>query len=140
MATTPFIIAFSIVGAIIVAYGSYGAWASLLYLSVTSIQPLSGRRRTVSSATNPCIATRSNRLARAARTAAFGRSETDSEVVAHLVAREVEGGAAPEEAVATVLPRLHGAFAIAFLFRDHPDLIIGACHAGFRFCRPDGTR
>ena len=53
-------------------------------------------------------------------------SETDSEVVAHLVAREIERGAAPEEAVATVLPRLHGAFAIAFLFRDHPDLIIGA--------------
>ena len=53
-------------------------------------------------------------------------SETDSEVVAHLVAREIEGGATPEEAVATVLPRLHGAFAIAFLFRDHPDLIIGA--------------
>jgi glucosamine--fructose-6-phosphate aminotransferase (isomerizing) len=53
-------------------------------------------------------------------------SETDSEVVAHLVAREVERGAAPEAAVATVLPRLHGAFAIAFLFRDHPDLVIGA--------------
>src|SRR5687767_5764203 len=31
-------------------------------------------------------------------------SETDSEVVAHLVAREIEGGAAPEQAVATVLP------------------------------------
>jgi glucosamine--fructose-6-phosphate aminotransferase (isomerizing) len=53
-------------------------------------------------------------------------SETDSEVVAHLVAREVENGAAPEQAVATVLPRLHGAFAIAFLFRDDPDLLIGA--------------
>ena len=53
-------------------------------------------------------------------------SETDSEVVAHLVAREIERGASPEEAVATVLPRLQGAFAIAFLFRDHPDLIIGA--------------
>lgn len=53
-------------------------------------------------------------------------SETDSEVVAHLVAREVERGASPEEAVATVLPRLHGAFAIAFLFRDHPELVIGA--------------
>ena len=53
-------------------------------------------------------------------------SETDSEVVAHLVAREVEKGASPEDAVATVLPRLHGAFAIAFLFRDHPDLVIGA--------------
>ena len=53
-------------------------------------------------------------------------SETDSEVVAHLVAREVEGGASPQDAVAVVLPRLHGAFAIAFLFRDHPGLIIGA--------------
>ena len=53
-------------------------------------------------------------------------SETDSEVVAHLVAREVEAGASPQEAVATVLPRLHGAFAMAFLFRDHPDLVIGA--------------
>ena len=53
-------------------------------------------------------------------------SETDSEVVAHLVAREVELGASPQDAVATVLPRLHGAFAIAFLFRDHPDLVIGA--------------
>ena len=53
-------------------------------------------------------------------------SETDSEVVAHLVAREVENGATPQDAVATVLPRLIGAFAISFLFRDHPDLIIGA--------------
>ena len=54
------------------------------------------------------------------------QSETDSEVVAHLVAREIERGSSPEQAVATVLPRLHGAFAIAFLFRDDPDLIIGA--------------
>jgi glucosamine--fructose-6-phosphate aminotransferase (isomerizing) len=53
-------------------------------------------------------------------------SETDSEVVAHLVDREIVNGACPEEAIATVLPRLHGAFAIAILFRDHPDLIIGA--------------
>ncbi|HET7316713.1 MAG TPA: glutamine--fructose-6-phosphate transaminase (isomerizing), partial [Sphingomicrobium sp.] len=54
------------------------------------------------------------------------QSETDSEVVAHLVARELERGSSPEEAVATVLPRLIGAFAIAFLFGDYPDLIIGA--------------
>src|SRR3954447_19258578 len=53
-------------------------------------------------------------------------SETDTEVVGHLVAREIERGASPEQAVASVLPRLQGAFAIAFLFRDHPDLIIGA--------------
>jgi len=53
-------------------------------------------------------------------------SETDSEVVAHLIAREIERGQSPKDAVATVLPRLHGAFAIAFLFKDQPDLIIGA--------------
>ena len=53
-------------------------------------------------------------------------SETDSEVVAHLVAREVEAGKTPQDAVAAVLPRLHGAFAMAFLFRDHDGLVIGA--------------
>jgi glucosamine--fructose-6-phosphate aminotransferase (isomerizing) len=53
-------------------------------------------------------------------------SETDSEVVAHLVTREIERGQSPTAAVATVLPRLHGAFAIAFLFKDYPDQVIGA--------------
>ena len=53
-------------------------------------------------------------------------SETDSEVVALLVSREVERGASPEEAVQTVLPRLRGAFALAILFPEHPDKIIGA--------------
>src|SRR3712207_9211641 len=32
----------------------------------------------------------------------------------------------PREAVAAVLPRLHGAFALAVMFRSHPDLLIGA--------------
>ena len=53
-------------------------------------------------------------------------SETDSEVVALLVSREVERGASPEEAVRTVLPRLRGAFALAIVFPDQPDRIIGA--------------
>lgn len=53
-------------------------------------------------------------------------SETDSEVVCHLVSREVENGASPQEAVKTVLPRLRGAFALAMLFADHPDIMIGA--------------
>jgi len=53
-------------------------------------------------------------------------SETDTEVVAHLVSERVEGGDAPEAAVRAVLPRLHGAFALAILFRDHPDMLIGA--------------
>ena len=53
-------------------------------------------------------------------------SETDSEVVAHLVSREVERGVSPEEAVKAVLPRLRGAFALAIAFKAHPDLLIGA--------------
>jgi glutamine---fructose-6-phosphate transaminase (isomerizing) len=60
---------------------------------------------------------------------ALGRnfeSDTDSEVVAHLIAVELGKGASPQDAVAAVLPRLEGAFAITILFRDHPDLLIGA--------------
>ncbi|WP_230769605.1 glutamine--fructose-6-phosphate transaminase (isomerizing) [Sphingomonas sp. Leaf4] len=53
-------------------------------------------------------------------------SETDTEVVAHLVSEQVEAGLAPSDAVKVVLPRLHGAFALAILFRQHPDLLIGA--------------
>ncbi|CAN5303509.1 glutamine--fructose-6-phosphate transaminase (isomerizing) [soil metagenome] len=53
-------------------------------------------------------------------------SETDTEVVAHLVSELVEQGASPKDAVEKVLPRLHGAFALAILFRSHPDLLIGA--------------
>ena len=53
-------------------------------------------------------------------------SETDTEVVAHLVSEQVEAGKSPQEAVKAVLPRLHGAFALAILFRQHPELLIGA--------------
>ncbi len=53
-------------------------------------------------------------------------SETDSEVVAHLISREVEAGVDPQTAVAGVLKRLHGAYALAIIFRRYPDLMIGA--------------
>ncbi len=53
-------------------------------------------------------------------------SQTDTEVVAHLIDRELQAGRSPREAVATVLPRLHGAFAVAVLFRTEPDLLIAA--------------
>ncbi|MGF1549956.1 MAG: glutamine--fructose-6-phosphate transaminase (isomerizing) [Sphingomonadaceae bacterium] len=53
-------------------------------------------------------------------------SETDTEVVAHLVAREIEGGASARDAVAAVLPRLRGAFALAVMVRSEPDMLIGA--------------
>src|SRR6201991_2740279 len=57
--------------------------------------------------------------------AKFG-SETDTEVVAHLVTDEMKNGRSPVEAVAAALPRLRGAFALAFLFTGQDDLLIGA--------------
>ncbi len=53
-------------------------------------------------------------------------SETDTEVVAHLVSEQVEAGQSPQDAVKAVLPQLRGAFALAIAFRQHPDLLIGA--------------
>jgi glucosamine--fructose-6-phosphate aminotransferase (isomerizing) len=53
-------------------------------------------------------------------------SETDTEVVAHLVSEQVEAGKSPQDAVKAVLPQLRGAFALAIAFRDHADLLIGA--------------
>src|ERR1700728_394934 len=53
-------------------------------------------------------------------------TETDSEVVAHLVTEEIRNGASPIEAVKAALPRLRGAFALAFLFAGEEDLLIGA--------------
>ncbi len=53
-------------------------------------------------------------------------SETDTEVVAHLVSEQIEAGKSPEEAVKAVLPRLRGAFALAILFKNHDDMLIGA--------------
>jgi len=57
--------------------------------------------------------------------AKFG-SETDTEVVAHLVTHEMKNGRSPVEAVQAALPRLRGAFALAFLFTGQEDLLIGA--------------
>ena len=53
-------------------------------------------------------------------------SETDTEVIAHLVTREMKNGLAPTHAVAATLPQLKGAFALAFLFEGEDDLLIGA--------------
>ncbi|HEY8033525.1 MAG TPA: glutamine--fructose-6-phosphate transaminase (isomerizing) [Methylocella sp.] len=53
-------------------------------------------------------------------------TETDSEVIAHLVSEAMQGGLAPAEAVASSLPRLRGAFALALIFDGEEDLLIGA--------------
>ena len=61
-----------------------------------------------------------------ARTASKFGSETDTEVVAHLVTDEMKKGKTPVEAVAAALKQLRGAFALAFLFAGEDDLMIGA--------------
>jgi glucosamine--fructose-6-phosphate aminotransferase (isomerizing) len=53
-------------------------------------------------------------------------SETDTEVVAHLVNSYLLKGASPQDAVKASLPQLRGAFALAFVFKGHGDLMIGA--------------
>jgi glucosamine--fructose-6-phosphate aminotransferase (isomerizing) len=53
-------------------------------------------------------------------------TDTDTEVVAHLVTHEMNEGRAPVDAVRAALPRLRGAFALAFLFEGEDDLLIGA--------------
>ncbi|KAF0118061.1 MAG: glucosamine--fructose-6-phosphate aminotransferase (isomerizing) [Rhodospirillaceae bacterium] len=53
-------------------------------------------------------------------------SETDSEVVVHLVSSFLRDGHPPPEATRLALRRLQGAFALALLFAGHPDVLIGA--------------
>ena len=53
-------------------------------------------------------------------------TQTDTEVVAHLVTDALDRGLTPAEAVAVSLPRLKGAFALAFLFDGQENLLIGA--------------
>ena len=53
-------------------------------------------------------------------------TETDTEVVAHLVTRFLDGGMTPDEAVAAALPKLEGAFALVMIFTGEHNLMIGA--------------
>ncbi|MEM1039542.1 MAG: glutamine--fructose-6-phosphate transaminase (isomerizing) [Pseudomonadota bacterium] len=53
-------------------------------------------------------------------------SQTDTEVVAHLVEHGLEQGLEPKEAAHAALSRLRGAFALAILFRRDDDMIVAA--------------
>jgi len=54
------------------------------------------------------------------------RSETDTEVIAHLIDRELNAGGSPMDALRKTLSQLDGAYAIAVLIADFPDRIFGA--------------
>jgi glucosamine--fructose-6-phosphate aminotransferase (isomerizing) len=53
-------------------------------------------------------------------------SDTDTEVIAHLITRELRTGSDPVRAVFNTLKRLQGAFALAIIFRGYNDLLIVA--------------
>ena len=63
---------------------------------------------------------------RLAKNGAKFASDTDTEIVAHLVTEHLKAGQKPAEAVAATLKELRGAFALAFLFAGEDDLMIGA--------------
>jgi glucosamine--fructose-6-phosphate aminotransferase (isomerizing) len=54
------------------------------------------------------------------------KTQTDTEVVAHLLAQERGKGLKPVDAVRNVLGNLRGAFALAIMFKNEGDLLIGA--------------
>jgi glucosamine--fructose-6-phosphate aminotransferase (isomerizing) len=55
-------------------------------------------------------------------------TETDSEVIAHLVTAYMNEGMSPVEATGAALKRLEGAFALGLIFASQPGLMIGARH------------
>ena len=60
------------------------------------------------------------------RAGAHFASDTDTEVIAHLISHEMKKGADPIAATKTSLARLRGAFALAIIFAGHDNLMIGA--------------
>ena len=53
-------------------------------------------------------------------------SQTDTEVIAHLVAKGLKAGLEPRAAAQTAIKRLRGAFALAIIFGSDDDLIVAA--------------
>ncbi len=53
-------------------------------------------------------------------------SQTDTEVIVHLLTRYLNEGATPQQATAKALARLEGAFALGILFTGRHDLMIAA--------------
>ncbi len=53
-------------------------------------------------------------------------TDTDTEVIVHLITHYLEEGMAPEAATAKTLHRLEGAFALGVIFANEPTLMIGA--------------
>ncbi len=53
-------------------------------------------------------------------------TQTDTEVVAHLLAKSIREGLAPDAAMLRMLNRVTGAYALVVMFQDHPDMLMAA--------------
>ena len=53
------------------------------------------------------------------------KSQTDTEVIVHLITEYLKKNDL-KKSILKVLKKLHGSFALGIIFKDHPDLIVGA--------------
>ena len=53
------------------------------------------------------------------------KSQTDTEVITHLITEYLKSNDL-KKSIIKVLKKLHGSFALGIIFKDHPDLIVGA--------------
>ena len=58
----------------------------------------------------------------------FYSSDTDTEIIAHLIDRELMQGNTPIDSFISSVKKLSGAFAVAVIFKEHKDLIIAGKH------------
>ena len=99
-------------------------WATHGEPSVTNSHPHFNRRKTIAVVHNGII---ENYQALRDRLTGKGYeflSETDTEVIAHLLDYYYKGN--PLEALAKVMTRMNGSYALGVLFKDHPDTIYAA--------------
>ncbi|MET0748053.1 MAG: glutamine--fructose-6-phosphate aminotransferase, partial [Rhizobium sp.] len=53
-------------------------------------------------------------------------TQTDTEVIAHLLAKSIREGVEPQAAMLQMLNRVSGAYALVVMFQNHPDMLMAA--------------
>ncbi|MGI8649991.1 MAG: glutamine--fructose-6-phosphate transaminase (isomerizing) [Rubrobacter sp.] len=101
-------------------------WATHGKPSESNAHPHTGREGEIAVVHNGIIENYSELRERLRERGSDFTSETDTEVVAHLIEEEVTAGKGLKDAVSTVMPRLKGSFALAVVAASEPDVIVAA--------------
>lgn len=101
-------------------------WATHGEPSILNAHPHFDMDRTLAIVHNGIIENYSELKKQLVQEGAVFLSETDTEVVAHLIAKNYRGDIV--RAVQETLPLLKGAYAIALVHKNHPDIIIAVGH------------